>query len=144
MRKFDRGGAAVSFELADDGIVCASIGGLLLPANAGAVSSQLLESTTDGAAVGVLCSVQKALVALPPIEAQHYRYVPPELRAVPVAVVVLPEQLAVYANIAQEAARAGTMRRAFLSREQAQAWLREQARALVANRDWWSGNRSPP
>lgn len=130
--------------MADDGIVCASIGGLLLPANAGAVSSLLLDATAEHGAMGVLCSVQKALVALPPIEAQHYRYVPPELRGVPVAVLVLPEQLRVYAKIAQEAARAGTMRRAFLSREEAQAWLREQTRALVANRDWWSVNRSAP
>jgi hypothetical protein len=144
LRKFDRGGATVSYELADDGIVCASIGGLLLPANAGEMSALLLKSGADLGACGVLCSVQTALVALPPIEAKHYGYVPSELRAVPVAVVVSPEQMAVYEHIAQAAARSGAIRRAFLSRDEAQAWLREQVRALAGSRAWWSVHQAPP
>lgn len=136
LRKFDRGCATASYELADDGIACAHIGGLLVPANAGELSALLLKSGTERGAVGVLCSVHKALVALPPIEAHHYGYVPSELRAVPVAVVVSPEQMAVYEHIAQAAARSGAIRRAFLSRDEAQAWLREQVRALAGSRAW--------
>ena len=75
---------------------------------------------------------------------QHYGYVPFELRAVPVAVVVSPEQMAVYEHVAQAAARSGAIRRAFLSRDAAQAWLREQVRALTGSRAWWSVHRSPP
>jgi hypothetical protein len=144
LRKFDRGGATASYELADDGIACASIGGLLVPANAGELSALLLKVGADRGACGVLCSVQTALVALPPIEPQHYRYVLPELRSVPVAVVVSPEQMAVYERIAQAAALSGAIRRAFLSREQAQAWLREQVRALAGSRAWWPVRRSLP
>ena len=144
LQKFQRGAATASYELSDDGIVCAHLGGVLVPANAGEMSALLLKSGADLGASGVLCSVQTALVALPPIEAKHYRYVPPELRAVPVAVVVSPEQMAVYEHIAQAAAPSGAIRRAFLSREQAQAWLREQVRALAGSRAWRSVHPSPP
>ena len=117
--------------------------GLLVPGNAGVLSALLLRVGADRHAPGVLCSVEKALVALPPIDPRHYGYVPPALRSVPVAVVVSPEQLSVYEGVAQAAAASGAMRRAFLSREQAQDWLREQARALQANRLWRKVRRSP-
>jgi hypothetical protein len=141
--KFDRGAGTACYSLSDDGIVCARIGGLLVPANAGVLSALLLRAGTGRAATGVLCTVRSALIALPPIDPQHYRYVPPELRAVPVAVVVSPQQMGIYEHIAQAAALAGTIRRAFLSHDEAQAWIREQARALAAQRVWWSGPRSP-
>ena len=119
--------------------------GLLVPANAGTLSGLLLSAGVERGAAGVLCSVEKALIALPPIDPRHYSYVPPALRSVPVAVVVHPEQLAVYEHIVQAAALSGTIRRAFLSRELAQEWLREQVRALKANRVWRSrGHRSSP
>jgi hypothetical protein len=140
--KFDRGAGTVSYAVSDEGILCAQLGGLLVPANAGELSALLLQAGTDRAATGVLCSAQNALVALPPINAQHYSYVPPQLRAVPVAVLVSPQQMGIYERIAQAAALAGTIRRAFLSRDEAQAWIREQARALAAQRVWWSAPRS--
>lgn len=136
MQRIEYGSATARFDFDQDGLVDASIGGLLVTANAGAMSALLLRACADHAAPGVLCSVANAVVALPPIDSSHYAYVPPSLRAVPVAVVVSPEQLAVYRNIASAAAAQGSMRRAFLSREQAQRWLREQARALQANRVW--------
>lgn len=143
MERIEYGASMVSFGFDDDGIVNAAIGGLLVPANAGALSALLLRAGADRDAPGVLCSVEKALVALPPIDPRHYGYVPPSLRSMPVAVVVSPEQLGVYEGVALAAAATGAIRRAFLSREQAQAWLREQARALLANRVWRPANRSP-
>ena len=121
MKRIDFGASTASFDFDDDGMVNASIGGLLVPANAGVLSALLLRAGADRAAPGVLCSVEKALVALPPIDPRHYGYVPPSLRSVPVAVVVSPEQLSVYEGVAQAAAASGAIRRAFLSREQAQA-----------------------
>jgi len=142
--KFDRGAGTATYELADDGIACASLGGLVMTANAGELSALLLKAASDRCATGVLCSVQTALIALPPIDVQHYSYVAPELRVLPVAVIVTPEQLPIYQDIAEAAALSGTIRRAFLSRAEAWRWIREQARALAANRVWWSGLRSLP
>jgi len=139
--KFDRGAGTASCVVADDGIVCASMTGLLIPANAGELSALLLKAGADWSAAGVVATVQKALIALPVIDPRHYSYVPPELRGVPVAVVVTPEQMAVYTGIAEAAALSGTIRRAFLCQEEAQRWVREQARALTANRVWWSVHR---
>lgn len=136
MERIDYGAAMASFDFDDDGMVNARLGGLLVPANAGVLSALLLRAGADRDAPGVLCSVEKALVALPAIDRKHYSYVPPSLCSVPVAVVVSPEQMGVYAGVAQAGAAAGVIRRAFLSREQAQAWLREQARALQANQIW--------
>ena len=129
------------FDFDGDGMLNASIGGLLVPAIAGAIGALLLRAGADQAAPGVLCSVAKALTALPPIDARYYDYVPAELRSVPVAVLISPEQLGVYEGVAQAAAASGAIRRAFLFREQAQAWLREQARALQANRVWRTSHR---
>lgn len=139
--KFDRGAGTASYVVSDDGIVCASMSGLVSPANAGELSALLLNAGNDMAAAGVVSTVQKALIALPVIDPRHYSYVPPELRRVPVAVVVTPEQMRVYEGIAEAAALSGTIRRAFLSQEEAQRWVREQARALAANRVWWSVHR---
>jgi hypothetical protein len=105
------------------------------------LSALLLRAGADRDAPGVLCSVQKALVALPTIDPKHYGYVPPSLRSVPVAVVVSPEQFSIYEGVALAAAASGAIRRAFLSREQAQDWLREQTRALKANRVWRTVHR---
>lgn len=143
MERVDYGAGVARFEIDGNGIVDASFGGLVVPANAGALSALLLRIGADRAAQGVLCSVQTALIALPPIDPRHYGYVPPSLRGVPVAVVVTPEQLCVYDDIARAAATTGAIRRAFLSREQAQDWLREQARALQANQIWPPAHRSP-
>ncbi len=141
MKRIDYGACGANFDFDDDGLLNASIGGLLVPANAGALSALLLHAGADRDSPGVLCSVEKALVALPPIDPRHYDYVPPALRAMPVAVVVSPEQMGVYEDVAQAAAASGAMRRAFLCRQQAQAWLREQVRALQANQVWRTAHR---
>lgn len=138
MERIDYGAGSARCSLDDRGILDASLGGLLIPSNAGALSALLLRVAEQRSAAGVLCSVQNAVVALPPIEPAHYAYIPPSLRSVPVAVVVSPEQLPIYEDIGAAAAVSGAIRRAFLSREQAQQWLWEQARALRANRLWWS------
>lgn len=142
--RFDRGSGTAWYDVADDGTVCASMSGLVVPANASELSALVLKAGSDRAAIGVLCSVHMALIALPAIDPRHYAYVPPELSSVPVAVLVNPEQMAVYEGIAQAAALSGTIRRAFLSPEEAQRWIRDQARAMAANRVWWSGHRSLP
>lgn len=144
MDKFDRGSGSASYNVADGGIVCASMSGLVVPTNGGALSTALLEAAADRGSCGVLVSVQSALVALPPLGPQHYGHVADELLGIALAVLVTPEQLAVYEHIAHAAALSGTIRRAFLSREEAQRWIRERARALAANRVWWSAHRSLP
>jgi len=141
MERIDCGASVANFDFDVDGMVNASIGGVLVPSNAGAISALLLHAGADRDSPGVLCSVEKSLVALPPIDPKHYGYVPPSLRSVPVAVVVAPDQFSVYEGIALAAAATGAIRRAFLSREQAQAWLREQVRALKANRVWRTAHR---
>jgi len=141
MMRIDYGASMASFDFDDDGIVNARLGGLLLPANAGPLSALLLHAGADRDAPGVLCSVDKALVALPPIDATHYGYVPPSLRAVPVAVVVSPEQFGVYEGVTQAAAAWGAIRRPFLCREQGQTWVREHVRALTANQVWRPAHR---
>lgn len=141
MKKIDCGAATAGFEISDGGVVKARMLGLLVPANAGALSAKLLQAAVDHGAQGIVCEVDRALVALPTIDPQHYAYVPPAQRAVPVAVVVSPEQWCVYERVAQAAAQSGAIRRAFLSRAEAEVWLREQARALAANQRWWSVRR---
>jgi hypothetical protein len=143
MHRFERGSGTVSHTMTDEGIVEVRMSGLIVPSNAAALSALVLDVVSDQGATGVLSSLQPAMLALPPIDPRHYAYVPPGMRGVPVAVLVSPQQLHLYMDVAQAAAAAGTIRRAFLSREEAQDWLREQARALAANRVWRPGRRSP-
>lgn len=143
MEIIDRGPGCAFFEIDNEGIVRGRFSGVVMTANAGALSGLMLEAGAAKGAAGVLCSVDKSLVALAPITPQHYSYVLPALRHIPVAIVASAEQLAVYDGVAEAAALSGAMRRAFLSSEQAQAWLRDQVRALNANRGWWSARRSP-
>lgn len=144
MVTLERGAASASFEIAPDGIVRGQIQGLLVPGNAGAISAVLLEAAVERGGKGLICSVERSLVALPPIDPEHYRYVPQDLLDVPVAIVLTAEQVRVYERVTGSAALSGVMRRAFLSREAAEAWLQQQTRALSANRVWWSRRRSPP
>lgn len=144
MHGFERGSGRVSYQWVDDGFVEARLTGLLVPANAGELSGLLLDAACDPGTLGVLASVQTAMVALPPIGPSHYGHVAADLRGVPVAVLISPQQLHVYLGIAQAAATAGTIRRAFLSRDEARAWLREQAQALAANRVWRPMRQSLP
>lgn len=144
MHGFERGSGRVSYQWVDDGFVEARLTGLIVPANAGELSALLLDAACDPDTAGVLAAVQTAMVALPPIDPRHYSYVPAELRGVPLAVLVSPQQLHVYMGIAQAAATAGAIRRAFLSRDEARSWLREQAQALAANRVWRPVRQSQP
>jgi len=105
------------------------------------LAALLLRARADRAFPGVLVSTEKALVALPRINANHYDHVPSLLRSVPVAILILPEQLCVYEDVAKAAAATGVSRRAFLSREQVHDWLRDQARAFQANQVWWRAHR---
>jgi hypothetical protein len=141
MERIEYGACAVTFELDRDGFVIGNVCGLMTPNNAGLVSALLLRAGADRGAAGLLVSTTKSLVALPRIDAEHYSHVPPLLRSVPVAVLIRPEQLGIYEDVAEAAAAQGVMRRAFLSREQAQAWLREQTRAFQANQVWWRARR---
>jgi hypothetical protein len=141
MKKIDCGAASAGFEITDDGFASVHMLGMLLPANAGAMSAKLLQAGADHGARGIVCRVDRALVALPGIDPRHYAYVPPSQLDVPVAVVVSPEQWCVYQGIAQAAAQSGAIRRAFLSRAEAEAWIRAQTRALAANQAWWSARR---
>lgn len=143
MDKITCGSACLSLDVRADGIGTTHMRGLLCPGNAAALSARALAAGVERGASGVLSLVDKALVALPPLDPGHYRYVPAGLRRVPVALVVSPEQLNVYGGVTQAAAAAGTLRRAFLSREDAEGWLREQVRAIAANQAWWSGQRLP-
>lgn len=136
VERIERGSCTVNFEVDDEGFVRGEVGGAMLPGNAGPLAAALLRAGADHRSPGVLVSLRQALVALPRIDAKHYSHVPPSLRSVPVAVVVTPDQLWTYEEVAMAAAASGALRRAFLSMEQAQAWLREQARALQASRLW--------
>ena len=144
MPRLERGAGHASFDFTVDDLVSAQLGGLVIPANAGELSAMLLRAGAERGARGVLCTVDRALVALPTIDPHHYGYVPPALRSVPVAVVVSAAQAAIYEHIADAAARSGAIRRAFLSRAEAERWLREQVRALTANRAWRPAHRSLP
>jgi hypothetical protein len=144
MMTLQRGTASATFEIGNDGIVRARWSGLILPGNAGAISALLLRATADANARGVIGSLAHAVLALPPLTSDHYGYVQPEFRAVPVAMAVAPEQAWIYKDVATEAALSGTMRRAFLSRDAAEQWLQQQMRALSANQLWWSTRRSLP
>lgn len=143
MRSIKCGPGADSFEIVNDGVVHGSMSGMITPTNAGALSALLLETATHAGAFGLICSVERSLVALPPIVAERYAYISPKLRSIPVAILVTPEQAPVYADIAEAAALSGAMRRAFVWREEAEVWVQQQVRTLNANRVWCSARRSP-
>jgi hypothetical protein len=138
------GPACTSFAIANNGTAYARTTGLYLAANAAALSAQLLEASVRQGARGLCVSIEGVAFALPPMTPQHYAYVPAALRSIPVALVVTTEQATFLEGIAQTAASAGTIRRTFLSRAEADEWVLEQTRALAANRAWWSWRHLPP
>jgi hypothetical protein len=141
MERITCGSASAALGTANDGIVCASFHGVLSSRNAGALSARVLQAAAERGGVGVLAELNHALAAMPPLGPAHYGYIPPGLRDVPGALLVSAEQMPVFASIGPAAAERGAMRRAFLSRAEAEAWLREQAHSLAANRAWWSLRR---
>ena len=138
------GPAGTSFAICNDSTAYARTTGLFLSANAGPLSARLLEASVAMGATGLCISMEGVAFALPPMTPQHYRYVRPALRGIPVALVVNAEQAVFLESIAAAAATSGTLRRTFLSHDEAAAWVREQARANSANRVWWSSRRSLP
>lgn len=144
MDRINCGPATVSYEIGNDGLVRARWSGLVVPSNAGAISAMLLHAAAGAKASGVLSVMADSLVALAPVTSAHYAYVPEDLRAVPVAIVMSAEQAQVYENVATEAALSGAMRCAFLSPAQSELWLQQRVRALSANRVWWSARQSLP
>ena len=85
-------------------------------------------------ATGLLISIEGVAFAMPPLTAEHYRYVPQPLRAFAGALVVTTEQAAFLSGITPVASPAETLRRAIVWREKAEVWLTQQTRALAANR----------
>jgi hypothetical protein len=138
------GPARTVFAVSNDSTACARTTGLFLSGNAGSLSAQLLEASVAQGAIGLCISMEGVALALPPITPQHYAYVPPALRAIPVALIVNAEQAAFLESVAGAAATSGTLRRTFLSHDEAAAWVRQQARALSANRAWWTLRQSRP
>lgn len=136
------GPAGSSFVVSNDSTAYARTTGLFLSSNAVPLSAHLLEASVAMGATGLCICMEGVAFALPPMTPRHYSYVPPTLRGIPVALIVNAEQAAFLAGIAGVAASAGTLRRTFLSRDEADAWVREQSRALSANRVWWSPRRS--
>lgn len=141
MERITCGVASAALEVGNDGIVRASFRGVLSMRNAGALSARVLQAGAERGGLGVLADLRGSLAALPPLGPAHYGYIPAGLRAVPGALLISAEQAPVFAGVAPAAARWGAMRRAFLSRAEAEAWLREQAQSLAANRAWWSSRR---
>ena len=144
MEKISCGSASVVYEIGNDGLLRACWKGLVLQNNAGEISARLLEVADAAGAAGVIGRMTDSVVGLPPVTSQHYAYVPTDLRAIPVALLISPEQNWVYSEVATEAALSGTMRRAFLSLEQGEVWAECQVRAQRANQAWWSTRRSQP
>lgn len=143
MTKIRCGPACTSFAVRNDSIAFARTTGLYLSVNAGPLSAQLLEASATQGATGLCISLEGVAFALPPMTPQHYAYVKPALRGIPVALVVNAEQAAFLDSVAGAAAASGTLRRTFLSHDEATAWVGEQARALSANRAWWSRPAAP-
>lgn len=141
MERISCGGASAALDAAGEGIVRASFRGVLSSRNAGTLGALVLQAAAARGGIGVLAELDQALAALPPLDPAHYRYIPPGLHDVPGALVVTAEQMPVFASVGPAAAARGAMRRAFLSRAEAEAWLREQAHSLAANRAWWSSRR---
>jgi hypothetical protein len=142
MMKIQSGPATSVLAVANDGIAHARPVGLYLSANSRAISAQLLQAATREGALGMIVAIDGVAFAMPAMTPEHYSYVPQAMRGIPVALVVNPEQAAFLGSVQSAAAQAGTLRRIFLSQGDAMGWLKEQTRALAANRLWWSQRRS--
>ena len=142
MHVIHRGPATACFEIGNDRVLRVRWTGLVLPANAGAISAALLHAAAGAGVIGIVGTLVDAALALPPVTAGYYDHVPEALRGLPVAIVTSTGQESLYAEVAQEAALSGTLRRAFVSFDDGESWLQAQARACAANRHWWSMLRS--
>ena len=127
MGKVVAGGCYAESAVGNDQIASVRLGGLLSLGNAGRLSRLMWLDVGEQDAQGVLCDVTGSAVLLPPLQADYYGCIPYEQRLVPLALLVLPEQMTVYGNACEASARGGVIRRAFLSRQAAQAWLHREA-----------------
>jgi len=142
MIKIQSGPATSVLAVGNDAIAQAKTVGLFLSANSRMISAQVLQAAKDNGAAGIIISMEGVAFAMPPMTPEHYRYVPQAMRGIPVALIVSAEQAAFLDSVPGAAAHAGTLRRVFLSQQQAMCWLKEQTRALAANRVWWSWQRA--
>ncbi len=141
MFKIECGPAIARYEIGNDGILRTTWSGLIVPANAGELSARLLRIATHAGARAVLSELEGVLLAIPPVNPNYYRYVPEDMRAVPVSFVVSGEQAQLYRGLAQAAASNLTLRRAVRSSSDGEDWLQQQVRAFTANQVWWDRRR---
>jgi hypothetical protein len=137
------GACAARLEVSNCSIASTSLSGILSLGNAPTLSAQMLRAAADTGATGLVCSVASATVILPPINPDYFTYVPEDLRLVPMALVVAPHQLAIYAGAIEASARAGVIRRAFLSHEDAQRWVRDEAQVWAQARQFLQSRQAP-
>jgi hypothetical protein len=142
MIKIQSGPANSVLDVANDGIAHTCTVGLFLADNSKALSASVLQVAASEGAHGLVIDLAGVAFAMPQMNRAHYAYVPPELRGLPVALIVNAEQAAFLQNVQGAAAQAGTLRKIFHSKEQAVHWLTEQTRARSANLVWWSQHRS--
>lgn len=141
MNKIYRGPATTAFTISNDGTAYARTCGLFLSSNAAALSASLLEASANLGAKGLVISMEGVAFAMPQMTPQHYQYVPPELKSIPVALIVNGEQAVFLQSVQKVAASAGTLRSIFRSQQDAERWVKEHAQALDANRVWWARSR---
>lgn len=130
------GAAEVRLHVDASLVALGRVSGLLVPRNAMAVAIDALVAAHAGGARSMLLSVQGAALALPALTPNSYLAMPPELRALPVAVLATPEQWPVYEHLARAAARAGVIRRAFLCADEALDWVRREALLAAQTQAW--------
>lgn len=143
MNKIECGTAQLHFEVGNDGIARAHWSGLVLPGNAGELSGRLLKAACEAGARAIIGDLSRTLLALPPVNPAYYRWVPVELRAVPISFVISAEQTPIYLDLPQAAAEAHMLRRAVRSAEEGESWLSEQVRAITSNGAWWKLRQTP-
>jgi hypothetical protein len=142
MEKIESGAATALYRVDSDGVLRARWSGLVLPGTAADLSARLLRAAADGGAHAVLGDLQQALLALPPVTADYYRWVPPELRSFPIGFVISAEQQPIYQHLPRAAAQARTVRRAVRSLADGEIWVHEHVKAYSANRLWWARRRA--
>ena len=142
MDKIDSGAATALYRIDSDGVLRVRWSGLVLPGTAADLSARLLRAAADAGAHAVLSDLRQALLALPPVTADYYRWVPPALRSFPIGFVVSAEQQPIYQQLPRAAAQARTVRRAVRSVADGEAWVQEHAKAYSANRVWWARRRA--
>lgn len=142
MEPIECGSIRCTLDARNDGLLSTHWQGVVTPSSAASLSARLLEIAAHEGLDRIIGNLQSALLAIPPVTARYYCYVDQARRHIPVAMLVSPVQAELYHDVTASAAAMGTMRRAFRSADDAQTWLATEARALQANRLWWTTRRS--